>query len=203
MNAVLGRRVSFAIVVGLVPFLVCWSLSARAGSFGLNEQSVSSLGSAYAGGAAQAEDASTIFFNPAGLALLDHGELQIGGQFIIPSATFQNQGSHLVAPGTPFDREPLKGGTGGDPGVDHLIPNFYLSQPLFLTPIYGDFGVGVGLTVPVGLETDYQPNWVGRYVALRTKLTTFDIQPTVAYRFLDRISLGAGLDVHYASARLS
>jgi long-chain fatty acid transport protein len=44
---------------------------------------------------------------------------------------------------------------------------------------------------------------VGRYVALRTKLTTFDIQPTVAYRFLDRISIGAGLDIQYASARLS
>jgi long-chain fatty acid transport protein len=134
MSSALGRRVSFPTVICLVTFLVCCSPSARAGSFGLNEQSVSSLGSAYAGGAAQAEDASTIFFNPAGLALLDHGELQIGGQFIIPSATFKNQGSHLVAPGTPFDHEPLTGGNGGDPGVDHLIPNFYLSQPLFRSP---------------------------------------------------------------------
>jgi long-chain fatty acid transport protein len=203
MNSALGRRVSFPTVIRLVTFLFCCPASARAGSFGLNEQSVSSLGSAYAGGAAQAEDASTIFFNPAGLALLDHGELQIGGQFIIPSATFQNQGSHLVAPGTPFDHEPLRGGNGGDPGVDHLIPNFYLSQPLFRSPTYGDLSVGIGLTVPFGLETDYQPDWVGRYVALRTKLTTFDIQPTVAYRFLDRISIGAGLDIQYASARLS
>src|SRR5258707_3608398 len=203
MNSALGRRVSFPTVIRLVTFLVCCSASARAGSFGLNEQSVSSLATPYAGGAAQAEDASIIFFNPAGLALLDHGELQIGDQFIIPSATFQNQGSHLVAPGTPFDHEPLKGGNGGDPGVDHLIPNFYLSQPLFRSPTYGDLSVGIGLTVPFALETDYQPNWVGRYVALRTKLTTFDIQPTVAYRFLDRISIGAGLDVQYASARLS
>jgi long-chain fatty acid transport protein len=81
-------------------------------SFGLSEQSVSSLGSAYAGGAAQAEDASTIFFNPAGLALLDRGELQIGGQFLSPNANFQNQGSRLVAPGTPFNNEPLTGGNG-------------------------------------------------------------------------------------------
>jgi long-chain fatty acid transport protein len=161
------------------------------------------LGSAYAGGAAQAEDASTIFFNPAGLALLDHGELQIGGQFINVNANFQNQGSRLIVPGTPFNHEPLTGGNGGNGGVDHLIPNFYLSQPLFRSPAYGDLSVGIGLTVPFGLETDYQPDWVGRYASLRTKLTSIDIQPTIAYRFLDRISIGAGLDVQYASARLT
>jgi long-chain fatty acid transport protein len=203
MKFVPGWRSYFSTVIGLVTFLIVSSPTGRAGSFGLNEQSVSSLGSAYAGGAAQAEDASTIFFNPAGLALLDHGELQIGGQFIIPSATFSNQGSRLVAPGTPFNNERLTGGNGGDGGVDHLIPNIYLSQPLFRSPAYGDLSIGIGLTVPFGLETDYQPDWVGRYAALRTKLMTFDIQPSIAYRFLDRVSIGAGLDVQYASARLS
>jgi len=111
-----GWRTSFSTVIGLVTFLIGTASTGRAGSFGLNEQSVSSLGSAYAGGAAQAEDASTIFFNPAGLALLDHGELQIGGQFISPNANFQNQGSRLVAPGTPFNNEPLTGGNGGNGG---------------------------------------------------------------------------------------
>ena len=198
-----GWRYSFPTVIVLVTLVLFNPLRARAGSFSLNEQSVPSLGSAYAGGAAQAEDASTIFFNPAGIALLDHGELQFGGDLIIPSATFHNQGSRLVAPGTPFNNEPLTGGNGGDAGVDHLIPNVYLSQPLFRSPTYGDLSIGIGLTVPFGLETDYQPDWVGRYVALRTKLTTFDIQPTIAYRFLDRISIGASLDIQYSSARLS
>ena len=203
MNSAPGWRTSFSTVIGLVTFLIGSSPTGRAGSFALNEQSVSSLGSAYAGGAAQAEDASTIFFNPAGLALLDHGELQIGGQFINFSADFQNQGSHLNAPGTPFNKEPLTGGNGGDGGVDHVIPNVYLSQPLFRSPTEGDLSLGVGLTVPFGLETDYQPGWVGRYAALRTKVQTFDIQPTVAYRFLDRVSIGVGVDIQYASARLT
>ena len=203
MKSAPGWRTSFSTVIGLVTFLIGTASTGRAGSFGLNEQSVSGLGSAYAGGAAQAEDASTIFFNPAGLALLDHGELQIGGQFISPNANFQNQGSRLVAPGTPFNNEPLTGGNGGNGGVDHVIPNVYLSQPLFRSPVYGDLSIGIGLTVPFGLETDYAPDWVGRYAALRTKLQTFDIQPSIAYRFLDRISIGVGLDVQYASARLS
>jgi long-chain fatty acid transport protein len=174
-----------------------------AGSFILNEQSVSGLGSAYAGGAAQAEDASTIFFNPAGIALLQQGEFQAGLHYIIPSAKFSNEGSSITAPGTPFNGAKITGGNGGDGGVDHLIPNLYLSQPVFRSPQYGDLAIGVGLSAPFGLETDYEPGWVGRYSALRTKLVTLDIQPTIAYRIFDRLSLGASLDIQYASARLS
>jgi long-chain fatty acid transport protein len=69
-----------------------------------------------------------------------------------------------------------------------LLPNVYLTQPVFRHAQYGDLSLGVGLSVPFGLKTDYQPGWVSRYSALRTKLTTFDIQPTVVRRLLDRIS---------------
>lgn len=174
-----------------------------AGGFALNEQSVSGLGTAYAGGAAQAEDASTIFFNPAGIALLSQGEFQLGGQFVMPQATFTNEGSRYDLPKSPANGLPLSGGNGGDGGVDHLLPNIYLSQPVFRSRQYGDLSVGIGLTVPFGLETDYSPGWVGRYVALRSKLTTFDIQPTIAYRLFDKLSFGASLDIQYASARLT
>jgi long-chain fatty acid transport protein len=78
-------------------------LLADAGSFSLNEQSVSGLGTAYAGGAAQAEDASTLFFNPAGIVLLEQGELQLGAHLLAPSATFTNEGSRFNLPGTPFN----------------------------------------------------------------------------------------------------
>lgn len=178
-------------------------LAAQAGSFALNEQSVSGLGLSFAGGAAQAEDASTLFFNPAGLTLLDKGELQLGLNAIIPSAEFTNQGTRYNLPGTPFNGLTVAGNNGGNGGVFHIIPNFYLTQPVFRSPKYGDLTIGVGMTAPFGLETDYDPAWVGRYAALRTKLTTIDLQPTVAYRMFDRFSLGAGLDIQYASARLT
>jgi long-chain fatty acid transport protein len=174
----------------------------QAGSFALNEQSVSGLGTVFAGGAAAAEDSSSMFFNPAGIALLDHGEFQVGAHGLLPSAQFHNEGSSIVAPGI-FQGEALTGGNSGNSPVYHIVPNAYLSQPVFRSPKYGDLTVGVGLSVPFGLETDYSPGWVGRYFALRSKLTTFDIQPTIAYRLFDRLSLGASLDIQYASARLS
>jgi long-chain fatty acid transport protein len=175
---------------------------AEAGSFALNEQSVSGLGIAYAGGAAQAEDASTLFFNPAGIVWLDQGELQLAGHVLIPSATFTNEGSRYNLPGTPFNGLPISGGNDGDAGVTHVLPNIYITQPVFRNTSWGDLTVGLGVTVPFALETDYSPGWVGRYQALRSKLTTFDIQPTVAFR-RDWISMGAGLDIQYASARLT
>lgn len=178
-------------------------LIAQAGSFSLNEQSVSGLGIAYAGGAAQAEDASTLFFNPAGIALLDQGELQFAAHALLPSATFSNEGSRYNLPGTPFNGLPLSGGNDGDGGVDHVLPNLYLTQPVLRGSPYGDLTLGIGVSVPFALETDYSPGWVGRYHALRSKLTTFDIQPTVAYRIWNRLSFGAGLDIQYASARLT
>jgi long-chain fatty acid transport protein len=190
-------RVVSCLIISILP------LSTQAGSFALNEQSVSGLGLSFAGGAAQAEDASTLFFNPAGISLLDQGELQLGLHAIIPSAEFRNQGTRYNLPGTPFDGLAILGNNGGDGGVSHIIGNLYLTQPVFRNPNYGDLSVGVGLTTPFGLETDYSPGWVGRYASLRTKLTTIDIQPTVAYRLFDRLSFGAGLDVQYASARLT
>ena len=57
------------IVINAVAFGLFLPVLARAGSFQLSEGSVSSLGTAYAGGAASAEDVSTMFFNPAGIAL--------------------------------------------------------------------------------------------------------------------------------------
>jgi len=189
-------RVVSCLVIATLP------LAARAGSFQLSEQSVSGLGVAFAGGAANAEDASTLFFNPAGLTLLDKGELQLGLHAIMPSDEFHNQGTRYNLPGTPFNGLPVLGGNGGNAGINHIVGNLYASQPLVRNSSYGDVTVGVGVFTPFGLETDYQPDWVGRYAALRTKLTTIDIQPTIAWRY-DRFSLGAGLDIQYASARLT
>ena len=183
----------------LIPTL---PLSVRAGSFQLSEQSVSSLGTAFAGGAASAEDVSTLFFNPAGLSLLDQSEFQMGLHAIIPSDEFANRGSRYNLPGTPFNGLPVTGTNDGNAGVSHILGNMYLSQPILRQSEFGDFTVGVGVTSPFGLETDYSPDWVGRYAALRTKLLTLDIQPTVAWRY-DRFSIGAGLDIQYASARLT
>ena len=178
-------------------------LTVYAGGFVLSERSVSGLGVAFASGAAGAEDASTLFFNPAGIVLLDRGELQTAANAVIPSAEFRNEGTRYNLPGTPFNGLLIAGNNGGDAGVTHIIPNLYLTQPVFRNTRYGDLSIGFGLSSPFGLETDYDPGWVGRYASLRSKLVTIDIQPTISYRLFDRLSFGVGLDVQRASGRLT
>src|SRR5258708_4733721 len=127
----------------IVALLGFSSYQARAGSFLLNEQSVSGLGTAYAGGAAQAEDASTIFFNPAGIALLQQGEFQAGLHYVMPSGTFSNEGSSISAPGTPFNGARITGGNGGAGGRGHLISHPFPFQPVVCRPHDGDLCGGV------------------------------------------------------------
>jgi hypothetical protein len=98
--------------------------SVLASGFALTEQSVPNLGNAGAGGPAAAEDASVIFFNPAGLTRLPGNSVVGAGYAVFPTVKFQNQGSTSVL-GTP-----VLGSNGGDAGVNRFLPNFYTSWSL-------------------------------------------------------------------------
>lgn len=183
----------FFLAVVLVLFS---SASVLAAGFALIEQGVGGLGNAYAGGAASAEDATTVFFNPAGMTRIPGQEVIVGAHIIMPSAKFNNEGStHVLQAKTGV---PLIGGNGGDGGVTKVLPNFYYTKKL------GDrFAVGIGVNSPFGLATDYESSWVGRYHALESDVVTVNINPSVAYKINDHLSIGAGLNIQYIDATLS
>ncbi len=172
--------------------LLAWSGSAMGSGFAIIEQSASGAGYAYAGAAAAAQDASTIFFNPAGMALLSGNELQLGAHYIIPKSEFKNQGSTTIL-GTP-----LTGGDGGDAGDPALVPNLY-----YMHDFTDQWKAGIGITAPFGLVTEYNDGWVGRYHALKSELQTINVNPSVAYKFNDQWSLGVGVSFQRAEAELS
>lgn len=80
----------------------------------ITEQSVPGLGNAFSGSAA-AEDASTIFFNPAGLTRLSGSSVNTAVYYISPSAVFQNTATIVTG-------ARLTGGNGGDGGGNILVP---------------------------------------------------------------------------------
>ncbi len=176
-------------------FLVAPSSALGAG-FALIEQGVSGLGNAYAGGAASAEDATTVFFNPAGLTRLEGRQLIGGAHVVAPSAKFSNEGSTHVLQGQ--TGIPLLGGNGGDGGVTKVIPNAYFSMKLS-----DRFSLGLGVNAPFGLATNYDDTWVGRYHAIDSEVTTVNINPAIAYKVNSHLSIGAGLNVQYIKAKLS
>lgn len=167
---------------------------ANASGFALVEQSVKQAGSAISGGAASAEDASTIFFNPAGMTRLRGSQVSAGGHYIAPSSKFS--GSATTNP--LLGGASISGGNGGDAGSGALVPSFYYSHEL-----NDHLWVGLGIGAPFGLATEYDSGWVGRYHAIKSEVATINFNPSVAYKVNDQLSLGAGLNIMRATAELS
>lgn len=164
----------------------CASFSHAAG-FALIEQNASGLGNAYAGQAAAATDASTIFFNPAGMTMLPDRQVVVAGHLILPQAKF----SGTVTPD-------IGGGNGGDAGGPALVPNAY-----FAFRLMPDVHLGVGVNAPFGLKTEYDPDWKGRTQTIESEIKTININPSIAWKASESLSLGAGLSIQYAEATLS
>src|SRR5882762_84267 len=165
---------------------------AHASAFALIEQSASGLGNSYAGAAASAEDASTIFYNPAGMSLLPGGmQVSAGLNLINLSAKFSDSGS-TNAPGRPL------GGNGGDAGGLAAVPNVY-----FAMDVAPNWKVGVGVSVPFGLKTEYDADWVGRFQAIKSDISTLNINPSVSYKLNEIVSLGFGLNYQRIDAEFT
>jgi long-chain fatty acid transport protein len=142
--------------------------------------------------AASAEDASTIFFNPAGMSRLNGKQVVVAGHAITPSAKFSDNGSTAAA------LQPSVGGTGGDAGGLAFVPNAYFAMEL--NP---KVRIGLGVNAPFGLQTEYDSNWMGRFQAIKSKIETVNLNPSVSFQATDRLSLGAGLNYQHIKGELT
>lgn len=156
-----------------------WAGTAGASGFQLLEQNASGLGNAYAGSAAVAENASTVFFNPAGMTQLEGRNVSFGVAAINTSYKFRNSASSSG----------LLTGDGGDAGGLGIVPNGYFSMAL-TKDLY--FGVGIG--APFGLKTEYDDPWRGAAQSIMFDVKTINVNPSIAYRVNDTVSVGFGLN---------
>lgn len=189
-------------IIKLPAIILLSSASAAAWSagFAIQEQSITGLGRAFAGSAAVAEDASTIFFNPAGLTYLDRAEMDLGLNYIAPKSDFSNEGSSVPDFGGAggFSGQALTGGDYGDAGKNAVVPNFYYAHP-----VNDRLALGFGVSAPFGLVTEYDDTWVGRYFAVRSDLLTLNFNPSIAYQATDKLSIGFGVSAQYADVELT
>lgn len=186
--SMLRTGVSVAVSAALIGF----AAPAAAGGFAIGTQSGSGTGNAFSGGAAVAEDASVVWYNPAAMTALPPGrQITAAGHFVKPSFKFQNSGSTgaFAAPGS---------GEGGDGGDWAFIPNLFFASDI--TPAWR---VGLGVNVPFGLKTQYDAGWRGQLTALKSEIKTVNLNPSVAYKINDKVSIGAGVSVQKLDAELS
>jgi len=163
--------ISGGIMIGIYASL------AHAGALNIYEMAnPSDTGYAGAGLAARAEDAGTVFSNPAGMTRFKES---IGQAGLTPL--------YINAPFDP-DKNTTVDGIDGDTNLLFAGANF-----AYIYPVSEDFRLGVSLGNYYGLVLDWGDNWVGRYKSTNVALIAPQLQPTVAYKVNEWFSIGAGI----------
>ncbi|MEG0243755.1 MAG: outer membrane protein transport protein [Pseudomonas sp.] len=156
-----------------------------ASGFALNEQSISSMGTGFAGRSSSAEDASTVFGNPAGMSRLKREQITVGGAAVIAKSDISGRGSNLG------------GETDGD-----MVPVVGVPMGYYVKPIDDHWSVGFGVYVPFGLVTDYGSDDAARYWGKKSHVEVVTFQPTVSYAFNDKVSIGFGPTINRIKGEL-
>lgn len=158
---------------------------AHAAGFMVRENSAENVGMAYAGQASRADEAATVFNNPAGMMHLSTPEVELGAAVVFPSIHFSGSS---VAAGV----IPVTGTQGGQGGQTTGIPNFYA-----VFDLANNLRFGLAVTVPFGNTTNFKPGFVGRYQGIKQVALSADINPNVAWRINDKVSIGGGISAQW------
>ena len=164
-------KTALAVAVGAL------SSQAMAAGFALNEQSISGMGTSFAGRSSSADDATTLFGNPAGMSRLKREEVSFGMAAIHAKSDIKDANSAPVPTGS----------NDGD-----MVPFTAVPMGYYVKPIDDNWAAGVGVYVPFGMITDYENGFQGRFFGDYSEVRVITVQPTVSYRFNDKLSIGFG-----------
>jgi len=165
-----------------------------AAGFALLEQSAAGVGSGFAGAAAGLGDGSEVYFNPAAMAGISGYKASISSTLIAARAKFN---SAADADGITL--------SGKNDGTREIVA---LPTAYFVAALDEDLALGFGVNSPFGLSTSYDADWVGRYHATRSELTTINLSPAISYKAWKcecggmYLALGAAANVYYIDATL-
>lgn len=166
--------------------LLLASTASRAGGYQLQEYSVTSAGRAFGGAGIVGDDYSAIAFNPAGMTLKQSG-MQLG---MMGMDIHSKINGHLNDAPRTADKGKLRN--------FKLIPHGF-GQYAFIE----NWRLGLGIYAPFGLGTYYNKSWFGKSHALTSEITAIDINPSLAWKPLEWLSIGAGAIFEYMDARLT
>ncbi|MCQ8279097.1 TonB-dependent receptor [Acetobacteraceae bacterium KSS8] len=150
-----------------------------------------STGSAYVGGVTRANDPATVMLNPAGMTDLEGMQLENNAYFVSPNVSFNARNVNAAGGLT-------SGSTSG-----HLADPAAAGAAYGVLPLGPNWRIGWGLTSPFGGRIDYPSDWVGRYHSLVTSITIFDATAAIAWRVNKHLSIAAGPQIAYGSARFT
>jgi len=152
-----------------------------AGAFGLDEQGAAAMGRANAF-AAQADDTTALFYNPAGIGQLHGTQISLGTTFIAPSTTLKN--------------------TSSDVTTDTTAALFYPGTLYIVHEIRHDLHAGLGVFTPFGLSTEWPSDWEGRYATTFSEINTYYFNPGITWSPRPQFHVAAGISYVPSSVTL-
>ncbi|HYG48708.1 MAG TPA: outer membrane protein transport protein [Allosphingosinicella sp.] len=170
--------------------------NAQAAGFYLQEQSVRGWGRANSGEVAD-QGAASLWWNPAAIAGTTEKEAAFGATAIFPRGRVSDAGTLIDRPGA------APAPVGGLPELRDPILRGVAPNNAFALPLGERVAIGLAVTAPFSFTSDYDPSGWQRYSAIRSRLLTLDLQPSLAVKAADWLSIGAALNVQYADAWLS
>ena len=160
-------------------------------AFQIQEQSAALLGNAFSGSAVLGQDASTLFYNPAGLVNIENKQVSFSSTVISARTrmtTDISQGSF----GDPIQ------GRNDNPNALLPVPGLYMADRLSSKVVFG-----LGVTAPFGLKTQYDRDSYVRYLSSKSELVVIDLTPNLAYQWNDQWAFGLGIDLMTIDATLN
>lgn len=175
------KNPTFKIAAAAMMVAGAFATQTYAAGFQLSEQSAIQMGRAMAGAGIVGDDLSAVHYNPAGMTLLSGTRMQATGTWVAVNLDYEgNYGQS--------ENGRLKGQT---------IPAGFITHQ-----INDSLWAGLGLTVPYGMGTEYGEGWEGRERGTESMILTFDINPNLAWKVNDKLSVGGGISLQYAKAEL-
>ena len=175
------KNPTFKIAAAAMMVAGAFATQTYAAGFQLSEQSAIQMGRAMAGAGVVGDDLSAVHYNPAGMTLLSGTRMQATGTWVAVNLDYEgNYGQS--------ENGRLKGQT---------IPAGFITHQ-----INDSLWAGLGLTVPYGMGTEYGEGWEGRERGTESMILTFDINPNLAWKVNDKLSVGGGISLQYAKAEL-
>lgn len=176
------KNPTFKIAAAAMMVAGAFATQANAAGFQLSEQSSIQMGRAMAGAGVVGDDLSAVHYNPAGMTLLSGTRMQATGTWVAVNLDYESHDGSVTENGR------LKGQT---------IPAGFLTHQ-----ISDSLWAGLALTVPYGMGTEFDENWDGKDRGTESMILTFDINPNLAWKVNEKLSVGGGISLQYAKAEL-
>lgn len=175
------KNPTFKIAAAAMMVAGAFATQTYAAGFQLSEQSAIQMGRAMAGAGVVGDDLSAVHYNPAGMTLLSGTRMQATGTWVAVNLDYEGDSGQS-------ENGRLKG---------QIIPAGFITHQ-----INDSLWAGLGLTVPYGMGTEFGEGWEGRERGTESMILTFDINPNLAWKVNDKLSVGGGISLQYAKAEL-